>query len=94
VRIIQLLFSQLTHDLTECLAPFGLKALFYNKPFHPLTEVNSLTGELEPLKSYTVLTFSERIRAIWQSVRKSRAQFEAEPDTGFLGKTFVRQLNR
>jgi hypothetical protein len=41
-----------------------------------------------------VLTFSERIRAIWQSVRKSRAQFEAEPDTGFLGKTFVRQLNR
>lgn len=81
-------------ELTLRAAPYGLKAMFYNKPFHPLTEVNPVTGELQPQIHYKVLTFAERIRAIWESVRKSRAQFEAEPDTGFLGKTFVRQLNR
>jgi hypothetical protein len=76
------------------IATFGLKALFYNKPFYPMWEVNENTGELQRDMSYKVLTFSERIRAIWTSVRQSRAKFEAEPDTGFLGKTFVRQLNR
>eukprot|EP00029_Vermamoeba_vermiformis_P001868 TRINITY_DN1208_c0_g1_i1.p1 TRINITY_DN1208_c0_g1~~TRINITY_DN1208_c0_g1_i1.p1 ORF type:complete len:1015 (+),score=345.47 TRINITY_DN1208_c0_g1_i1:47-3091(+) len=75
-------------------SPFGLKALFYNKPFFPLKVLDSLTGEIKPDTHYKVLTFTERIRAIWLSVRKSRAQFESEPDTGFLGKTFVRQLNR
>lgn len=75
-------------------APFGLKAMFYNKPFYALKMVDSQTGEIKPDPNSKELTFATRIRAIWQSVRKSRAQFESEPDTGFLGKTFVRQLNR
>ena len=35
-----------------------------------------------------------RLSALWDHVRRSRRAFESEPETGFLGKSFTRHVNR
>jgi hypothetical protein len=51
-------------------------------------------GSLCPDPSSRMNTLMSRLRALWRHVRKSRADFENEPETGLLGKSFTRHLNR
>ena len=46
----------------------------------------------DPLSRTNTLVY--RLRALWRHVRRSRAAFESEPETGLIGKGFTRHLNR
>jgi len=46
----------------------------------------------DPLSRTNTLVY--RLRALWRHVRRSRAAFESEPETGLIGKGFSRHLNR
>eukprot|EP00012_Vannella_robusta_P005994 CAMPEP_0206196176 /NCGR_PEP_ID=MMETSP0166-20121206/8287_1 /ASSEMBLY_ACC=CAM_ASM_000260 /TAXON_ID=95228 /ORGANISM="Vannella robusta, Strain DIVA3 518/3/11/1/6" /LENGTH=260 /DNA_ID=CAMNT_0053613591 /DNA_START=169 /DNA_END=947 /DNA_ORIENTATION=+ len=75
-----------------CESPSSYKALFYRQPFSPRTSIDSKTGaEVRSRNVYS--TLCSRIMALWNSVRQSRAEFEAQPDTGFLGKGVSRVFN-
>ncbi|CAI9722776.1 Hypothetical predicted protein [Octopus vulgaris] len=75
-------------------SPVSFRALFCVHPFKPDLELSQVDGVLYPKESYVVHTLISRLRLLWQNVHKSRADFEAAPHAGFLGKSFTRHLNR
>ncbi|KAK2155090.1 hypothetical protein LSH36_249g00040 [Paralvinella palmiformis] len=72
----------------------SLRALFYPKPFIARLTVNQADGSLCPDSRSLTPTLLSRLHDLWANVRLSRERFEAEPDTGFLGKSCTRHLNR
>lgn len=74
-------------------SPLGLRALVNPVPFFPSWTVDQETGILHPDPSYKVHSFVSRLRALWRHIAKSRANFEAAPDRGFLGKQVSRHFN-
>ncbi|XP_013411124.1 uncharacterized protein LOC106174227 isoform X2 [Lingula anatina] len=75
-------------------SPLSLRALFVLSPFYANLELNRSNGTIGPAESSMTQTLASRLGSLWQHVAKSRRQFEAEPDRGFLGKSFTRHLNR
>ncbi|XP_064624711.1 uncharacterized protein LOC135486100 isoform X2 [Lineus longissimus] len=75
-------------------SPVSLRALFFVEPFMPDLELSQVNGTLCPKPASKTHTLVSRLRSLWRHVRASRAHFESEPDTGFLGKHFTRHCNR
>lgn len=75
-------------------SPVSFRALFYTNPFKPDLELSPVDGALYPKESSLTHTLISRLRLLWKNVRESRASFEEAPDTGFLGKSLTRHLNR
>ncbi len=73
--------------------PVGLKSLFLGDPFLAEMSLNSQTCKMEGDPSSETQTLRSRVGALWTDVRQSREEFEAEPETGFLGKKVSRVLN-
>lgn len=73
--------------------PLSLRALFLPRPYFASKMLDSKTGKIVDAPWSKTLTFATRIRAIWSHIRTSRAAFEREPDTGFIGKTVSRIFN-
>eukprot|EP01122_Echinamoeba_exundans_P012036 TRINITY_DN4953_c0_g1_i1.p1 TRINITY_DN4953_c0_g1~~TRINITY_DN4953_c0_g1_i1.p1 ORF type:complete len:1037 (-),score=201.20 TRINITY_DN4953_c0_g1_i1:66-3176(-) len=84
-------FLGLTWNLLK--GPLSLKALFSPKPYYSRPTLDSNTGKIIDDPYSLTQTFGSRIGAIWAHVSRSRASFEAEPDTGFIGKTVSRLFN-
>ncbi|KAL5018539.1 hypothetical protein ScPMuIL_004261 [Solemya velum] len=72
----------------------SLRALFWIHPFFPEFEVSEIDGKLYLRESSCTQTLCSRLVKLWEDVQLSRKEFEDAPDTGFLGKSFTRQLNR
>jgi len=93
-RTVFLLHNGLWHLVDNALhGPVGLRALFTTEPFAPTVEVDAETGVVGPV-AWRRLTLVARLRALWKGVRNARRAFEALPDTGIVGKTFSRILDR
>ncbi|XP_059139647.1 uncharacterized protein LOC131927817 [Physella acuta] len=75
-------------------SPVGLRALFWPTAFVPDLTQSQFDGSLYPLVSSTTHSLLSRLWSLWANVKESRAQFEAAPDRGFLGKSLTRHLNR
>ncbi|ESO83920.1 hypothetical protein LOTGIDRAFT_108137 [Lottia gigantea] len=75
-------------------SPISLRALFLPKSFTPDYQLSQFTGALHPCESSRTQTLTSRLQLLWQHVRKSRKDFEEAPDTGFLGKSLSRHINR
>ncbi|KAM7363338.1 uncharacterized protein ACRADG_000286 isoform 1-T1 [Cochliomyia hominivorax] len=75
-------------------SPVSLRALFCVKPFMPDLELSQINGTLFPRKTSITQTMASRLIELWRHISKSRTHFETEPDTGFIGKGFTRNLNR
>ncbi|XP_055923588.1 uncharacterized protein LOC129954019 isoform X2 [Eupeodes corollae] len=75
-------------------SPIGLRALCCMEPFMSDLELSQINGTLFPKKSSMTLTLASRLIDLWRNVSKSRTHFETEPDTGFIGKGFTRNMNR
>ncbi|XP_041363220.1 uncharacterized protein LOC121378908 [Gigantopelta aegis] len=73
---------------------FSLRSLFFVRPFMPDLKLSQVDGALYPKESSLTHTLVSRFEALWKNVRHSRKQFEEAPDTGFLGKSLTRHLNR
>jgi hypothetical protein len=71
----------------------GLKSLFLRDPFLFRFTMDPWSGDIIPDTSHRTHTLRSRLRAIRNHVRKLRDDFEAMPDTGFLGKSISRVLN-
>lgn len=70
--------------------PTGLRCLYGKDEFDFEMEINYQTGEVYYQKRKTVIgTFLTVI----EGIRKSRANFEATPDLGLLGKNISRYFN-
>ncbi len=74
--------------------PMGLKSLFKKDPFLAKMTVDEKTGAIIPDFDSETSTLSSRISDIWSNIRESRASFEEKPDTGLIGKSVSRQVNR
>lgn len=75
-------------------SPIGLRALCCVKPFMPDLELSQVNGTLFPRKTSITQTMASRLIELWRHISKSRTHFESEPDTGFIGKGFTRNMNR
>ncbi|XP_067672611.1 uncharacterized protein [Haliotis asinina] len=75
-------------------SPVGLRALFSPSPFMADLKLSQVNGVLYPKPSSLTHTLLSRLRALWTHVHDSRKKFEETPDTGFLGKSFTRHINR
>ncbi|KAK3915173.1 Glycerol-3-phosphate acyltransferase 1, mitochondrial [Frankliniella fusca] len=75
-------------------SPLSLRALFCAEPFMPDLELSQVNGTLFPRKSSLTPTLCSRMLVLWRHISKSRTHFETKPDTGFIGKGFVRHVNR
>ncbi|KAH3866809.1 hypothetical protein DPMN_029932, partial [Dreissena polymorpha] len=75
-------------------SPVSLRALVFPRPFMPNRVISDRDGKMYLDESSTTHTFVSRLAAIWNSVSKSRTDFETAPDRGFLGKGVTRHLNR
>ncbi|MBI2602343.1 MAG: hypothetical protein HYW48_04740 [Deltaproteobacteria bacterium] len=73
--------------------PVGLHSMFGKQPFYAENKMVPETGDIVPDEHSLTGTFASRWEAIWKKVREGRETFEAEPDTGFLGKKYTRWLN-
>jgi hypothetical protein len=73
--------------------PLSLKALFSPSAYYSRPTLDFKTGKIVDDPSSLTQTFGSRIGAIWGHISRSRASFEAEPDTGFIGKTVSRLFN-
>ncbi len=49
-------------------------------------ELNPVNGAVCPKLSSKTETLLSRLRFLWTHIKESRDQFEAESDSGFLGK--------
>lgn len=65
-------------------SPWCWKALLYRMPFPTGYLLDPKSGRLSPTGYAPTLV--SRLRTLWRHVMSSRAQFEAAPDHGFLGK--------
>ncbi len=73
----------------------SFRALFALKLFHVKRMLNKKTGVMEiDYQQAPIRTFVSCLSAIWQYVRKSRANFERQPDKGLLGKSVTRFFHR
>ncbi|XP_005097291.1 uncharacterized protein LOC101859401 [Aplysia californica] len=75
-------------------SPVSLRALVWPSSFVPDKQLSQRDGALYPRESSRTHTLLSRLRALWAHVRRSRADFEAAPDRGFLGKSLTRHFNR
>lgn len=75
-------------------SPLSLRSLVLPRPFMPDFEVNQEDGRLQPRKSSATQTLCSRLNRLWRHISKSRTDFEAQPDSGFVGKGLSRHLNR
>ncbi|KAK6165166.1 hypothetical protein SNE40_023610 [Patella caerulea] len=75
-------------------SPVSLRALFSPASFMPDYQLSQANGALHPKESSRTQTLVSRLQLLWQHVRQSRKQFEEAPDTGFLGKSLSRHINR
>lgn len=75
-------------------SPLGVRALCYIKPFMPDLELSQINGTLFPRKTSITQTLASRLIELWRHISKARTHFETEPDTGFIGKGFTRNMNR
>jgi hypothetical protein len=80
---------------------FGLKALFYPRPFHPehfvtpegksfvrlvIGKVLILLGKLVRDPSIPIETFMSRVKSIWLAVKSSRRDFERAGEANSLSR--------
>lgn len=72
--------------------PLSLRALFGCSNYHYIDDISKDTGEPIPGDRH-ITPFAMYLREIWTSVAESRAEFEALPDVGFLGKSCMRVFN-
>ncbi|KAK3091951.1 hypothetical protein FSP39_023952 [Pinctada imbricata] len=75
-------------------SPVSLRALLFIRPFFPDLALSKVDGSLYPSEMSKTETFISRLVKLWSHVRKSRQDFEAAPDRGFLGKSLTRHFNR
>lgn len=75
-------------------SPVSLRALFSPTPFMANLKLNPVNGTLCPDPRSRVKTLVFRLHDLWSHVRRARHDFENEPETGFLGKSFTRHFNR
>ena len=93
IRIFQYLNNGLYHTISNFgFGPFGFRSWVGIKDYQPDRRVNSQTGKIEPAGT-KYATWIGRINNIWTHIGNSRRTFEAEPDTGFFGKSFTRPFN-
>ncbi|KAL5274491.1 hypothetical protein ACFFRR_000922 [Megaselia abdita] len=75
-------------------SPLGVRALCCVKPFMPDLELSQINGTLFPRKASITQTLASRLIELWRHISKARTHFETEPDTGFIGKGFTRNMDR
>lgn len=84
-------FIGLTWNLIK--GPLSLKALFSPRAYYSRPTLDTETGKVIDDRNSLTQTLPSRLSAIWGHIKQSRAKFEAEPDTGFIGKTISRVFN-
>jgi len=72
----------------------GLHALFGLRPFYARMTIDPIAGALVPDPYSITPTMASRVGDLWKDVRRSRDEFEAQPDVGFIGKRFTRWFHR
>jgi hypothetical protein len=70
---------------------FGFRSLYGLDKFYANVVFNSATGQLEPTSETN--TWFSRVASLWYNISESRGEFESQPDTGILGKSFSRVFN-
>ncbi|CAG5132948.1 unnamed protein product, partial [Candidula unifasciata] len=75
-------------------SPVSFRALLWPSSFVPDLDQSQHDGSLFPRESSRTQSLLSRLRALFSNITSSRAQFEAAPDTGFLGKSLTRHFNR
>ena len=74
--------------------PMGLRSLAGQEAFQAQMRVNPISCELEPDPDSQTATLRSRLKALWEDVKRSRQESEAQPDTGLIGKSFTRVLSQ
>ncbi|KAK8396821.1 hypothetical protein O3P69_005057 [Scylla paramamosain] len=75
-------------------SPVSLRALLYREPFMSDFELSQVNGTVCPSKASLTPTLASRLHTLWRHISKSRTHFETTPDTGFIGKSVTRHINR
>lgn len=75
-------------------SPLSFRALFCPSPYMANLKLNPVNGTLCPDPKSRVKTLVFRLEDLWSHVRRARRDFENEPETGFLGRSFTRHFNR
>ena len=72
----------------------SLHAMFGCEPYSYQEDVQShWTGTIYVKEDPKQQTFASRLRAVWEAVSESRADFESTPDSGLISKRMTRLLN-
>lgn len=72
--------------------PFSLKTLFSISAYYLNYEIDFVTGQKKNFSDKTESVISA-FHNVWNSIKKSRDDFESAPDTGIFGKKFTRICN-
>jgi hypothetical protein len=91
-------WSNVTHFFTVGVlwdSCFGVRALLWPRRFCPSSrsQLDSDTGDFKPSAFRDSPTVWSSFKTLWQSIFRSRNEFERRPDTGLLGKSVSRIFN-
>ena len=89
IKTCNLVYRSLRHALS---GQFGLRALYRCSVYYMRYTIDNKTGEIKNNRD-RVVPFIRRFRKILNGIGKSRKAFEADADTGLLGKNLARVFN-